>query len=233
MAAHHIPAHSPPANNDMSMKLITAPPWIDPPMFMCASVGNMRADRASRPVGLEQQSAGRRGEAPAREVAPAEPAGMFGIGRGAASGRDVFHQSLRRRSWLRSLSRPLGDQLLDLGDRLGRVEALGADVRAVHDRVAAIEAERVLELVEPLAGRLVAAVGEPAIGLEQDRRAEELVGVPPIARAAGRAAGAQDALVEAVELRAVLGRLQPLARRRRARRSSATAGSRHIARRNG
>ena len=67
--------------------------------------------------------------------------------------------------------RPLQQQLLGLGDRLGGVQALGADVGAVHDRVAAVEAERVLELVEPLAGRLVAAVGEPAIGLEQDRRA--------------------------------------------------------------
>src|SRR3569623_772731 len=104
-----------------------------------------------------------------------------------------------------SLQNALGLELLDLGDRLGRVETLGAGVRAIHDRMTAIEAERILELVEPLAGHLVAAVGEPAIGLEQDRRTEELVAVPPIARARGRAAGAQYALVEAVELRALLG----------------------------
>src|SRR3546814_16479542 len=63
----------------------------------------------------------------------------------------------------------------------------------------------------------VAAVGEPAIGLEQDRGAQELVAVPPIAGAARRAASAQDAFVQAVELFAVLGRLQSLlaARRRR------------------
>src|SRR3954447_21772514 len=113
--------------------------------------------------------------------------------------------------------RPLHQQLLGLGDRLGRVEALGADVRAVHDRVAAIEAERILELVEPLAGLLVAAVGEPAIGLEQDGGAEEAVRIPPIARAGGGAAGAQDALIEAVELPPVLRRLQPLLARRRCR----------------
>jgi len=53
--------------------------------------------------------------------------------------------------------RPLQQQLLGLGDRLGGVEALGADVRAVHDRVAAIEAERILKLVEPLARIFVAS----------------------------------------------------------------------------
>src|SRR5437868_5438871 len=103
----------------MSMKLITAPPWIEPPMFIWSSVGNMRQMLRPGPSGLNSR-------------------------------------------------------------------------------------------------RPVAAVGKPAIGLEQDRGAEEAVAVPPIARAARRAAEAQDALVKAVELRAVARRLQPLARRRRA-----------------
>src|SRR3546814_7155131 len=100
--------------------------------------------------------------------------------------------------------------LLDLGDRARRAQPLGAGVGAVHDRVAAIEAERVFQLIEPLAGIFVAAVGEPAIGLEQDRGAKELVAVPPIARAARRTAGAQDALVKSVQLFALFGRLQPI-----------------------
>src|SRR5687768_404090 len=57
----------------------------------------------------------------------------------------------------RSLDRALHQKLLGLGDGLGRVEALGADVRAVHDRVAAIEPERILELVEAVASHFVAA----------------------------------------------------------------------------
>jgi hypothetical protein len=57
-------------------------------------------------------------------------------------------------------------QLFDLGDGLGRVQVLGAGSGAVHDRVAAVEPERVFERVEPRAGRLVAAVGDPAIGLQ-------------------------------------------------------------------
>src|SRR5262245_7780833 len=100
-------------------------------------------------------------------------------------------------------SAPLDHQLLDLGDRLGRVQALRTGLGAVHDGVAAIEPERILELVETLAGRLVAAVGDPAIGLQQDGRAEIAVAVPPVARAAGRAAEAEDALPEAVELGAL------------------------------
>src|SRR5262245_15658269 len=68
---------------------------------------------------------------------------------------------------------PLDHHALDLGDGLGRVEALRAGLGAVHDGVAAVEAERILELVEALAGGLVAAVLEPAVGLQQRRRAEE------------------------------------------------------------
>src|SRR4051812_47036280 len=74
---------------------------------------------------------------------------------------------------------PRDHHLLDLGDGLCRVEALRAGVGAVHDGVAAVEPERVVQGVEALAGRLVAAVDEPAIGLEQGGGAEEAVAVPP------------------------------------------------------
>src|SRR5215211_220080 len=106
--------------------------------------------------------------------------------------------------------RPRDHHLLDLRDGLGGVEALWAGVGAIHDRVATIEPERIVQGVEPLARRLVARVDEPAIGLEQRRRAEEAVAVPPVARAGRGAAGAQDALVEAVEALALLGALLPL-----------------------
>ena len=60
---------------------------------------------------------------------------------------------------------PLDEHLLDLGDGLGRVEALRAGLGAIHDRVAAVEPERVLKIVEPLAACLVAAVYDPALRL--------------------------------------------------------------------
>src|SRR5205085_1604947 len=109
-------------------------------------------------------------------------------------------------------------QLFDFGDRLCRVEVLRAGPRAVHDRVAAIKPERVFELVEALAGLLVAAVGDPAIGLQQYRGTQIALAVPPVARTGGRTAEAQNAFPEAVELFALLDRLRTLAvGRRRAR----------------
>src|SRR6478609_9014365 len=79
---------------------------------------------------------------------------------GAGSGRLALHH-----------------HLLDLGDRLGRIEALGAGLGAVHDGVAAIELKGVLEIVEPLGRRLVAAVDQPAIGLQQHRRPQIFLAV--------------------------------------------------------
>src|SRR5690606_19569073 len=108
-------------------------------------------------------------------------------------------------------------QLLDLRDRQGRVQALRAGPRAVHDGVATVQLERVLEVVQARTGVLVARVHDPAVGLQQDRRAQVALAAPPVARAAGRAAGAREALVQAVQLLAVLRRLRALAVRRRRR----------------
>lgn len=59
---------------------------------------------------------------------------------------------------------PLRQHPLGRGNGLRRVEALRACLRAVHDRVTAIEPERILERVETLAGGLVTRVDEPAVG---------------------------------------------------------------------
>ncbi len=76
-------------------------------------------------------------------------------------------------------------KFLDFGNRLGRIEVLGADLGAVHDGVTAVKLELVLKRVETLIGHLVAAVRNPAISLKQSRRAEififaALVAIPPI-----------------------------------------------------
>src|SRR5262249_41982318 len=82
-------------------------------------------------------------------------------------------------------NRALDHHLLDLGDGLRRVQALRAGLGAIHDGVAAVEPERVLELVEALALRLVTAVGQPAVGLEEDGGPEIALAVPPVGRARG------------------------------------------------
>src|ERR1700755_1617774 len=73
----------------------------------------------------------------------------------------------------------LHHELLDLGDRLGGIESLRAGARAVHDGVAAVELERILEVVQARTGVLVARVGDPAVGLQQDRRPQVALAVPP------------------------------------------------------
>ena len=54
------------------------------------------------------------------------------------------------------LDSPFHQHMLDLGNRLCRVQTLRTGLYAVHDRVAAIEPERVFQIVQPLAGRLIA-----------------------------------------------------------------------------
>src|SRR5262249_61043205 len=52
---------------------------------------------------------------------------------------------------------PLDHHPLDLGDGLDGVEVLGAGLGAVHAGVAAVRRERVIESVEWVVGRIVAA----------------------------------------------------------------------------
>ena len=59
--------------------------------------------------------------------------------------------------------------------------------------MAAIEAERILEPVEAFACPLIPAIGEPAIGLQEDRWTEIAILIPPIAWTRCRAAEAKDA----------------------------------------
>ena len=77
----------------------------------------------------------------------------------------------------------LNHLLFDFSNCLGRIEAFRAGFRAVHDRMATIQAERVLELFEAAFLGRIACVTEPAPSLDQHSRAEEFIGIPPIAGA--------------------------------------------------
>ena len=69
------------------------------------------------------------------------------------------------RRYVGQLALSFHQHLFDLGDGLGRVEAFRAGCRTVHDRVTAIKAEGVLEVIESFALVVVTAIREPAIGL--------------------------------------------------------------------
>jgi hypothetical protein len=114
-------------------------------------------------------------------------------------------------------SLPVQDRLLHLADRLGDLDLARAGLGAVEDRAAAPDALAVVQDLQPLGRRLVAAVEDEAVRVHDRRRADEVL-VRPERRARGGARRAQDALGGVVEALAVLDRLQPLALRRAARR---------------
>ena len=55
--------------------------------------------------------------------------------------------------------------MLDCGNCLGRVQTFGAGFRAVHDGVAAVQFERIFQIVQTLACRLIARIDDPAISM--------------------------------------------------------------------
>src|SRR3954462_8842105 len=125
--------------------------------------------------------------------------------------------SQRHEAWVIhfTLDSAANHQFLDLANRLGRVQSLRADVDAVHDRVATEQTVRIFEVIQTLAGRLITAIGDKPISLQQTRGTHELVRIPPEARARRRAARAQNALVQTIQLVAFFRRLQTLLLRRR------------------
>ena len=58
------------------------------------------------------------------------------------------------------------DHLFNLANRRRRVQAFGAGFGTVHNRVAAVKLERIFEEIKAFAGGFIAAVGQPAEGLE-------------------------------------------------------------------
>ena len=71
--------------------------------------------------------------------------------------------------------------------------------------MAPVQTHAVVQHLSPLGLVLVAGIGEPAVGLQEDGGAEVLFAVPPVRGAGCRAAGAKDAFIEAVELLAFCG----------------------------
>ena len=70
--------------------------------------------------------------------------------------------------------------------------------------MASVQAHAVVEGVLALGLPLVTRIGDPAVRLEENGRSKVLLLVPPVRGAGCRAAGAENAFVETVELLAVL-----------------------------
>ncbi|MNZ96927.1 hypothetical protein D3C78_1161440 [compost metagenome] len=91
-----------------------------------------------------------------------------------------------------------------------RLEPFRAERNAVVDRAATEHAERVVQGRQSFFGGRVAGIDKKAVGVQQARGTDEPFRVPPPGWALRRAARAQDAFVQPIQLFPVLRRLQPL-----------------------
>ena len=102
------------------------------------------------------------------------------------------------------------DSVLQLVDRATRVEVLRASLGAVHDSMATIELVGIIQTLQTLLRHLITGIGNPAVSLLENGRTEVLIRVPPVGRARGGAASAENALVETVQQQTILVGLEIL-----------------------
>src|ERR1019366_9529796 len=186
-----------------------------PPGGAQRPAGSARAQDRAAPTGRQIVRAAR--PWPTRSAEPASPAAAgpapyCRAGNARPAGSDPGPQDWPYRSVL-----PIGQHLFDRADGLSRIQIFRTRLGAIHDRVATIEPVRILQRIESLAGRLVAAIDDPAVRGQQRRRTQEALRVAPIARAGRRAAGTQDARGWSIDVLLVLLGLQlrAIGRRRR------------------
>ena len=70
--------------------------------------------------------------------------------------------------------------------------------------MAAIQPERIFQVIQAFPGILIAAIDYPTIGLEQNSRAKIAVAIPPVAGTGSRTAGAKDTFIQTINLLPVL-----------------------------
>src|SRR5665213_1762454 len=211
------PIASPCLDRPARLRKVHAPPPPDPGRSGPRSrAGGRRFPDPAAPAGLRRRPAGlpqRPHTVPGHNASATDPVPSCRGGTATAAGAGgppALQHPEPRRSVL-----PLQHFLFDFGDRARRIEILRAHVRTIHNGVAAIKLEGVVELIEALTGGLIAAVDDPAVGGQQGGRPEETVTVPPVAGAGGRTAGTQNARRGTIDEDLFLLGLQPLAIRRR------------------
>jgi hypothetical protein len=98
--------------------------------------------------------------------------------------------------------------LLDFRNGQTWVQALRASPRAVQNSMTPVQTHAVIQRRLSLLLLLISAIRQPSVTLQQHCRAKVFLRVPPVRRAGGGAAGAENALVEAIQLLTVFLGLQ-------------------------
>ena len=70
---------------------------------------------------------------------------------------------------------------LDVGDRFAWVQVFGTRFGAVHNRVATVQFERIVQIFQTFFGEFIATVVNPTERLHQDGGTKVSVRVPPVA----------------------------------------------------
>ena len=115
------------------------------------------------------------------------------------------------------LGRAIEQHGANMTNRLGGIQTFGTHVDAVLNAVATKHAEGIIEAGQTVFCSRITAVGEESVRLKQTGGTNESIGIPPERGTTGRATGTQNAFIQAIQLRALLRRLQPLDRWRRLR----------------
>ena len=99
---------------------------------------------------------------------------------------------------------------LNVGDCLARIQVFGANLGAIHNCVASVQLEGIIQFFQSLLSRTITRIFNPTIGLHQHGRSQILVRIPPVTWAGSRAAGTQDTFVHAIQLGPIFFSLQIL-----------------------
>src|SRR5687768_17069576 len=83
----------------------------------------------------------------------------------------------------------------DLLDRAGRAQAPWTDLGAVHDRTASEQPVRIVQVFEALLRGLIPTVDDETVCLNEPRRTDKFLRIPPRRGALTGAARTQDAFV--------------------------------------
>ena len=100
--------------------------------------------------------------------------------------------------------------MLELVDGTTGIKILGTSIGTVHNGVATVELVGIVQILQTLFGHFITRIGNPTVGLLEDGRTQVLVGMPPVGRTGGGAAGTENALVQAIEEKTVFVGLEIL-----------------------
>ena len=115
------------------------------------------------------------------------------------SNKHSFQKSYLRKTELMHLMA----SMLELVDGTTGIKILGTSIGTVHNGVATVELVGIVQILQTLFGHFITRIGNPTVGLLEDGRTQVLVGMPPVGRTGGGAAGTENTLVQTIEEKTV------------------------------